>query len=352
MRGDASPRRGLRVPRARTQHRARRRHRADPRGRSSPVLLARRPPRSLEEIAALTALLKSCGALEAFRKARASRCDADRVLEYMLLDRSPPAQRALLPRSAASARSTRSSGGADRPQRARRQADAELSFLESPTSRPRRRLGARARAGAARHRRRRPRDRRAPSSRPACSSRAPSPRQQQRSSDAAAQSSTRPSFTLRRADRRGVHRAAAAPARRGRPALLSFTVETEPRGVRCALFHDHLGNNVGHFDVLEPHERLAVTATSDVLTSAIRRAHVAHAARAPRLPQPTSGYAEHSTDRASSPRSSAAARRAPSLMNAVADDARLREGRHLRADLGARGARRSAAASARTSRTS
>ncbi len=48
---------------------------------------------------------------------------------------------------------------------------------------------------------------------------------------------------------------------------LSFALETEPRGVRVHLFADHLGNTVGHFDILEPHDRLTVTATSEVLTA-------------------------------------------------------------------------------------
>lgn len=48
---------------------------------------------------------------------------------------------------------------------------------------------------------------------------------------------------------------------------ISFRLETEPRGVNVHLFVDHLGNTVGHFDVLEPHDRLKVTATSEVLTA-------------------------------------------------------------------------------------
>jgi transglutaminase-like putative cysteine protease len=49
---------------------------------------------------------------------------------------------------------------------------------------------------------------------------------------------------------------------------LSFRLRTEPHGVRVRELADRLGNAVGRFDVLEPHERLKVTATSEVLTAA------------------------------------------------------------------------------------
>ena len=52
----------------------------------------------------------------------------------------------------------------------------------------------------------------------------------------------------------------------------SFRLATEPRGVRIHEFVDRLGNVVGHFDVLEPHERLVVTATSEVETSRLEQA--------------------------------------------------------------------------------
>ncbi len=47
----------------------------------------------------------------------------------------------------------------------------------------------------------------------------------------------------------------------------SFRVVTEPHGVRMHAFADHLGNVVGHFDILEPHDKLTVTATSEVSTA-------------------------------------------------------------------------------------
>jgi len=52
----------------------------------------------------------------------------------------------------------------------------------------------------------------------------------------------------------------------------SFRLVTEPRGLRVHEFVDHLGNTVGHFDVLESHDRLSITATSEVLTSPFRDA--------------------------------------------------------------------------------
>jgi transglutaminase-like putative cysteine protease len=46
----------------------------------------------------------------------------------------------------------------------------------------------------------------------------------------------------------------------------SFRLVTEPLGVRVREYRDHLGNDVHYFDVLESHERLAVTAVSEVMT--------------------------------------------------------------------------------------
>ena len=59
------------------------------------------------------------------------------------------------------------------------------------------------------------------------------------------------------------------PLESGGQRCISFRLETEPRGVRVHGFRDHLGNAVGHFDILEPHDRLTVSATSEVLTSSL-----------------------------------------------------------------------------------
>ena len=66
----------------------------------------------------------------------------------------------------------------------------------------------------------------------------------------------------------------------------SFRLSTEPSGLRVREYRDHFGNDVHHFDVLEPHERLAVTAISEVMTPPALRdgPRGALAARAPRLP--------------------------------------------------------------------
>ena len=48
----------------------------------------------------------------------------------------------------------------------------------------------------------------------------------------------------------------------------SFRLATEPFGLRVREYRDHFGNDVHHFDVLESHERLAVTAISTVMTPA------------------------------------------------------------------------------------
>lgn len=46
---------------------------------------------------------------------------------------------------------------------------------------------------------------------------------------------------------------------------LSFALQTEPRG-EVFQYADRFGNDVRHFDVLAPHQKLRVTATSHVLT--------------------------------------------------------------------------------------
>jgi transglutaminase-like putative cysteine protease len=100
---------------------------------------------------------------------------------------------------------------------------------------------------------------------------------------------------------------------------VSFRVETEPHGVRVHQFADHLGNTVGHFDVLEPHDRLTVTASSEVLTAAfeerirltpLERHDYLEATAYARLDEPL---------RTTEERSGAAAR-ALVLMAAVGDD--------------------------------
>jgi transglutaminase-like putative cysteine protease len=46
----------------------------------------------------------------------------------------------------------------------------------------------------------------------------------------------------------------------------SFRLATEPPGLRVREYRDHFGNDVHHFDVLESHDWLAVTAVSEVMT--------------------------------------------------------------------------------------
>jgi transglutaminase-like putative cysteine protease len=46
----------------------------------------------------------------------------------------------------------------------------------------------------------------------------------------------------------------------------SFRLITQPTGVRVREYRDYFGNGVHHFDVLESHDRLAVTAVSEVMT--------------------------------------------------------------------------------------
>jgi transglutaminase-like putative cysteine protease len=46
----------------------------------------------------------------------------------------------------------------------------------------------------------------------------------------------------------------------------SFRLLTQPPGLRVREYRDYFGNGVHHFDVLESHDRLSVTAVSEVMT--------------------------------------------------------------------------------------
>jgi len=46
----------------------------------------------------------------------------------------------------------------------------------------------------------------------------------------------------------------------------AFRLTTDPPALRVREYRDHFGNDVHHFDVLESHDRLAVTAVSEVWT--------------------------------------------------------------------------------------
>jgi uncharacterized alpha-E superfamily protein len=94
----------------------------------SPVVSAL-PPETREEAVRLTALLRSCGAFEAFRTAERSLLRAPRVLEYLLLDRSCP--RSVLFCLDACLRSLGAIAGAsDRPERTIGRVTSELAFVE------------------------------------------------------------------------------------------------------------------------------------------------------------------------------------------------------------------------------
>lgn len=57
------------------------------------------------------------------------------------------------------------------------------------------------------------------------------------------------------------------PAHRHGQRCSSFSLVPEPRGATVAEYADRFGNTVHHFDVLEQHERIAVSARSEVWTS-------------------------------------------------------------------------------------
>jgi transglutaminase-like putative cysteine protease len=101
---------------------------------------------------------------------------------------------------------------------------------------------------------------------------------------------------------------------------VSFRLDTEPRGVRVHQFDDHLGNAVGHLDVLEPHDRLTVVATSEVLTSPFEDRTALSPLELHDYLHPTGHAALDAPVPGTPPRgSAAAAERATELMHTVAD---------------------------------
>jgi uncharacterized alpha-E superfamily protein len=92
-------------------------------------IVAALPAESTEGIARLTALLKSCGVFEAYRKAESSQFNAARVLEYVLLDRNSP-RTVLFCLQACLSSLASISGGSELPTRALGRLAAELSFLD------------------------------------------------------------------------------------------------------------------------------------------------------------------------------------------------------------------------------
>jgi transglutaminase-like putative cysteine protease len=65
------------------------------------------------------------------------------------------------------------------------------------------------------------------------------------------------------------------PAHRDGQRCSSFSLVTDPRGTTVDEYVDRFGNVVHHFDVLEAHERLSVTARSEVWTAGGLDDHVA-----------------------------------------------------------------------------
>jgi transglutaminase-like putative cysteine protease len=57
------------------------------------------------------------------------------------------------------------------------------------------------------------------------------------------------------------------PLSTGGQRCLSFSLSTRPEGRTVMAYRDRFGNDVRHFDVLEPHSELVVEAASEVMTS-------------------------------------------------------------------------------------
>ena len=212
----------------------------------------------------LIALLESCSAFEAFVKRHGTlvRAGHDRGRADPL-GRLPP-RRPLLPRRAASTPSTRISTDQGLPHRHPRPARRPTS----PTARSRT-----CRAGGD------PDPRPAPhraSTRPATRSRrrtsraAPFRRRARDAGGAAAAMWLTVEHVTRFSYDGPINEAYTElrlkPAHRDGQRCSSFTLETEPRGVSVDEYRDRFGNTVHHFDVLEPHTTLGVTARSEVWT--------------------------------------------------------------------------------------
>ncbi len=131
----------------------------------------------------------------------------------------------------------------------------------------------------------------------------------------------------------------------------AFRLTTEPHAMRVREYRDHFGNDVHHFDVLESHDRLEVTAVSEVWTpqALVNDRHVPTPIERYDYLHPTeyAPFSDSVRELAARARHRRAARADARRQRA----ARLRAGRHRRADARRRGARSSAAASARTSPT-
>ena len=59
------------------------------------------------------------------------------------------------------------------------------------------------------------------------------------------------------------------PLSTGGQQCTSFRLVTDPPGIRVRDYRDRLGNHVQHLEVLEDHDRIAITAISEVATAAV-----------------------------------------------------------------------------------
>ena len=251
--GDAHPRRGLRVPRARRAPRARRPHGAGPR-----VEYRRMAGRDLAMRRRLTALLKILRRLSRRSAARSRRlrsaasgssrssCStaASRGRCSSALER--------LPRAAVGA----ISGDAPQPQRSLGRLVSELVFCDPRDSSYRALARRSTRCCRDRHGRMEIAATYFNTTRVVV----PAPRPRSSSSEQCPvllQRRAHDELHLRRPALRGVHGAAPEAALSGGQRCSSFRLSTEPRGVQRRAHHDHYGNEVLRFDVLEPHERLS-----------------------------------------------------------------------------------------------
>ena len=235
----------------------------------------------------LSSLLRSCGAFEAFRRHESEEVQGERVADFLLLDRSFP--RSVLFCAERCLEAIRFvSGNSQQPERSLGMLVARLAFADVPQLEP---PSLAALLGEVRHGppRRRQRARRrvlrdaGPASRPlrpATAATAGEPRMLIRVEHAT-------TFTYAERITEAYTELRVRPLSSGGQHCTSFRLVTDPPGIRVRAYLDRLGNHVQHLEVLEDHDRISITAISEVThgRGVLRLRARLVAARAPRLPR-------------------------------------------------------------------
>ena len=236
----------------------------------------------------LSSLLRSCGAFEAFRRHESEEVQGERVADFLLLDRSFP--RSVLFCAERCLEAIRFvSGNSQQPERSLGMLVARLAFADVPQLEP---PSLAALLDEVRHGPPRGRQR---ARRRVLRDAGPAPRPLRTATAAAMRAAehadpgrARDHVHVRGAgSRRRTPSCASGRSPSGGQQCTSFRLVTDPPGIRVRAYRDRLGNHVQHLEVLEDHDRISITAISEV--SHGRRVHRLGArrvaARAPRLPR-------------------------------------------------------------------